>query len=52
MFDQHSNKESDIYKINTHNYIIHKIIFGQLNVSSLRNKFTVLSQIIKNTDKS
>jgi len=36
MFDQQNNsKESDIYKIRTHNK--HKIIFGQLNVNSLRN---------------
>jgi len=48
MFDQHNNKESDIYKIRTQNK--NKIIFGQLNVNSLRKKFTVLSQIIKNTD--
>jgi len=48
MFDQQMNEELDIYKIRTQNK--HKIIFGQLNVNSLRNKFTVLSQIIKNTD--
>ena len=48
MFDQQNNEELDIYKIRKQNR--HKIIFGQLNVNSLRNKFTVLSQIIKNTD--